>query len=389
MDFSFSDEENDFRGSVRDWVNAKYPKTKANELERREDHDGSNFPTDYWDDLVAAGYLGIGVSEELGGQGGGATIQAILMEELAVNLAGLVWVWGISSFCAKSIEKFGSKAVREEFVPQMVAGTKKVAIAITEPGGGTDLLGAMTTRARPADGGFHISGAKIWSTMAHVSDYLLVLAKTSDGEKSSQGKTLFLVPTDQPGVVSTPIPKLGMRCVASCEVQLDDAYVPEDYVIGEVDRGWQHILTTLNNERILAAALGTGVLRGVLEDSLAYAKERRAFGRPIGNFQVIQHWIADMAMKLAQAELLTYKAAWLYDNGKDAAIESSTAKAVAAEYATWAADRGLQILGGMGYAAEFDMQRYWRDVRLYQIGPVTNEMVRNIVAQSLGLERSF
>jgi alkylation response protein AidB-like acyl-CoA dehydrogenase len=225
--------------------------------------------------------------------------------------------------------------------------------------------------------------------MAHVSDYLLVLAKTSDGEKSSQGKTLFLVPTDQPGVVSTPIPKLGMRCVASCEVQLDDAYVPEDYVIGEVDRGWQHILTTLNNERILAAALGTGVLRGVLEDSLAYAKERRAFGRPIGNFQVIQHWIADMAMKLAQAELLTYKAAWLYDNGKDAAIESSTAKAVAAEYATWAADRGLQILGGMGYAAEFDMQRYWRDVRLYQIGPVTNEMVRNIVAQSLGLERSF
>ena len=389
MDFNFSDEEQDFRRSVRDWVNAKYPKTKVNELERLEDHDGSNFPEQYFRDLAEAGFLGVGIDEELGGQGGTATMQAILMDELARNLAGLTWVWGISSFCAKSIQKFASEPLRSEFVPQMVRGEKKVAIAITEPGGGTDLLGAMITRATPTDGGFLISGAKIWSTMAHVSDYLMLLAKTSEGQKSSAGKTLFLVPTDQPGVQATPIPKLGMRCVGSCEVQLEDAFVPASHVIGEVDRGWYHILTTLNNERILVAALATGVLRGVLEDSIAYAKERRAFNHAIGDFQIIQHWIAEMSMKLAQAELLTYKAAWLFDNGKDTAIESSMAKAIAAEYATWAADRGLQILGGMGYAAEFDMQRYWRDVRLYQIGPVTNEMVRNIVAQSLGLERSF
>lgn len=389
MDFEFSDEEKDFRRSVRDWVNDKYPKSKCNELERHEDHDGSNFPEEYFRDLADAGFLGVGISEELGGQGGGATMQAILMDELARNLAGLTWVWGISSFCAKSIAKFAKPEIREEFVPQMVRGEKKVAIAITEPDGGTDLLGAMVTRATPTDGGFLISGAKIWSTMAHVSDYLLLLAKTSEGEKSSAGKTLFLVPTDQPGVVATPIPKLGMRCVGSCEVQLDDAFVPDSNVIGEVDRGWYHILTTLNNERILVAALATGVLRGVLEDSIAYAKERRAFKHAIGDFQIIQHWIAEMKMKLMQAELLTYKAAWMFDNGMETVIESSSAKAIAAEYATWAADRGLQILGGMGYAAEYDMQRYWRDVRLYQIGPVTNEMVRNIVAQSLGLERSF
>jgi alkylation response protein AidB-like acyl-CoA dehydrogenase len=339
--------------------------------------------------LSRAGYLGVGIDESLGGQGGGATIQAILMDELARNLAGLTLVWGISSFCAKSIQRFATPELREEFVPAMVAGEKKVAIAITEPGAGTDLLGGMVTRARRDGDGFRINGAKIWSTMAHVSDFLLLLAKTSDSEKSSAGKTLFLVPTDQPGLVATPIPKLGMRCVGSCEVQLDDAYVPATHVIGEVDQGWRHILTTLNNERILVAALATGVLRGVMEDAIAYAKERRAFGHAIGDFQIIQFWIAEMAMKLAQAELLTYKAAWLYDNGEDAGVESSMAKAIAAEYATWAADRGLQILGGMGYSAEFDMQRYWRDVRLYQIGPVTNEMVRNMVAQSLGLERSF
>ena len=389
MDFRFSDEEEDFRRTVRDWVNAKYPKSKVNELERLEDHDGSNFPTEFWNDLTEAGFFGIGIPEEQGGQGGGAVIQAILMEELARTLAGLTWVWGISSFCAKSIQRFAQPELRDEFVPAMVNGEKKVAIAITEPGGGTDLLGAMVTRAKRADGGFTINGTKIWSTMAHVSDYLLLLAKTSEGQKSSHGKTLFLVPTDQPGVVARPIPKLGMRCVASCEVQLDDAFVPDSHVIGEVDQGWRHILTTLNNERILVAALSTGVLRGVMEDAIAYAKEREAFGRPIGDFQIIQHWIADMAMQLAQAELLTYKAAWLYDQGHDAGVESSMAKAVASEYATAAADRGIQILGGMGYAAEYDMQRYWRDVRLYQIGPVTNQMVRNIVAQSVGLSRSF
>ncbi len=389
MDFNFTDEEQAFREMVRRWVLDKYPKTKVNLMERQEDHDGTHFPYDFVKDLAEVGFIGIGIDERYGGQGGGATIQAILMDEMARHLAGLTWVWGITSFNAKSIQKFGKPELCEEIIPEIVAGEKLTSIAITEPGGGTDLLGAMITRATPDGDGYRINGAKIWSTMAHVADYLLLLAKTSDGAKSSYGKTLFLVPAKQPGVVATPIPKLGMRCVASCEVQLEDAYVPATHVIGEVDRGWQHILTTLNNERILVAALGTGVLRGVLEDAIAYAKERRAFGRAIGDFQVIQHWIAEMAMKLAQAELLTYKAAWLYDNGHDAAVESSMAKAIAAEYATWAADRGIQILGGMGYSAEFDMQRYWRDVRLYQIGPVTNEMVRNIVAQSVGLDRSF
>ena len=154
MDFNFTEEEQDFRRSVRDWVNSKYPKAKVNELERLEDHDGTNFPHQYFQDLAEAGFLGVGIDESFGGQGGGATEQAILMDELPRNLAGLTWVWGISSFCAKSIARFGSPAIRDEFVPAMIAGEKKVAIAITEPGGGTDLLGAMITRAKREDGGF-------------------------------------------------------------------------------------------------------------------------------------------------------------------------------------------------------------------------------------------
>jgi acyl-CoA dehydrogenase len=247
----------------------------------------------------------------------------------------------------------------------------------------------ITTAERDGDG-FRINGAKIWSTMAHVSDYLLLLATTDkDAEKASRGKTLFLVETKQKGIQARPIPKLGMRCVGSCEVQLDDAWVPDTHVIGEVNQGWGHILSTLNNERILVAAMCTGILRGVIEEAVTYAREREAFGRQIGEFQVIQHWIADMQMRLMQAELLTYKASWLYDQDLPCGVESSAAKAIVSEYATEAADRGIQILGGMGYSAEYQMQRYWRDVRLYQIGPVTNQMVRNIVAESVGLPRSF
>ena len=390
MDFAFSEEENDFRAIVREWVEEKCPKDHALELERHEDHDGSHFPHELWQDMADAGFFGIGIEEELGGQGGGAVIQAIFMEEIARSLAGISWIWGINQFNAKSIQRFASDELKAELMPKLVAGQCKTAIAVTEPGAGTDLLGGMITTATPDGDGFRVSGAKVWSTMAHVSDYLLLLATTDrDAEKASRGKTLFLIDAKAEGIVSRPIPKLGMRCVGSCEVFLDNAYVPTTHVIGEVNRGWNHILTTLNNERILVAALSTGVLRGVIEDAVKYAGERVAFGRPIGQFQVIQHWIADMQMRLMQAELLTYKSAWLYDNDEPCHIESSAAKTVASEYATEAADRGIQILGGYGYSAEYNMQRYWRDARLYQIGPITNQMVRNLVAEDLGLPRAF
>jgi acyl-CoA dehydrogenase len=390
VDFAFSEEENDFRAIVRDWVEAKCPKDVALELERHEDHDGSHFPQQLWQEMADAGFFGIGIDEELGGQGGGAIIQAIFMEEISRSLAGVSWIWGINQFNAKSIQRFASDELKAELMPKLVAGECKTAIAVTEPGAGTDLLGGMITNATPDGDGFRISGAKVWSTMAHVSDYLLLLATTDrEAKKASRGKTLFLLDARAEGVTARPIPKLGMRCVGSCEVFLDNAYVPATHVIGEVNRGWNHILTTLNNERILVAALATGVLRGVIEEAVDYAKERQAFGRPIGQFQVIQHWIADMQMRLMQAELMTYKSAWLYDNDLPCHIESSAAKTIASEYATEAADRGIQILGGYGYSAEYQMQRYWRDARLYQIGPITNQMVRNLVAEDLGLPRAF
>jgi len=227
LDFKFSEEEEAFRSTVRDWVNAKCPKDYALEIERQEDHDGTNFPEELWQNLATAGFFGIGIDEELGGQGGNCTIQSIFMEEIARSLGGIAWIWGVNQFNTKSIQRFASDSLKQELIPQLVEGKVKTAIAVTEPGAGTDLLGGMITTAVPEGDGFRINGAKIWSTMAHVSDYLLLLATTDPGaEKASRGKTLFLVDTKQDGIVARPIPKLGMRCVGSCEVQLDNAYLP-------------------------------------------------------------------------------------------------------------------------------------------------------------------
>jgi acyl-CoA dehydrogenase len=386
MDFSLTDEQEMFRSMVHDWVEKETPKNVARDWEARE----FEYPFELWDKMSDAGFHAIGLPEEIGGQGGGIMTQMILARELARSLAGLTWIWGISSFCAKSVDKFASEELRHELLPQLANGDIRMAIAVTEPSGGTDLLGGMKTSATKVDGGYRITGSKIWSTAAHVSQYLLLIARSDhDVPKKAQGITIFLVPNPAEGLSIRQIPKVGMKSVGSCEVFLDDVFVPDHYVVGEPGRGWYQMLETLNNERIMVGALCTGVIDGVLEDAVEYLKERTAFGKPIGQMQVLQHYIADIAMWQKQAELVTYHAAWLQEQGLPCGVEATMCKVVASEYAGRAADLGLQMLGGMGYALETNMQRYWRDSRLYRIGPITNEMARNVIAESYGLGRSF
>jgi alkylation response protein AidB-like acyl-CoA dehydrogenase len=248
----------------------------------------------------------------------------------------------------------------------------------------------MKTRARKVDGGWLINGTKIWSTLAHVADRLFLIARTNeDVEKPSHGLTVFFCDAKAEGVKATPIPKLGMRSLGSCEVQLDDVFVPDEDVLGEVDRGWRILAETLNSERIMNGANCTGALAGVLEDMVSYSKERFAFGKPIGQMQAVQHMIADTYAGLEISRLLTYRAAWLQESGRPCGVESTMAKLVASEQCFAGADRGMQILGGYGYSLEYDMQRYWRDMRLYRVAPINNEMGRNFLAESLGLPRSF
>jgi acyl-CoA dehydrogenase len=387
MDFDLSDEMKLFSDTVRDWVDRETPKSYARELEKQE-HD---YPFDLWDKLTKAGYHGISVEEDYGGQGGDILVQTVLARGLARSLGGLTWVWGLTSFAgAKSVGIYGTEEQKRRLLPAIVRGEARFSIGFTEPGGGTDLLGGMRSYARRVDGGWVLNGNKTWCSSAHVADYILLLARTDRNvEKRHQGVTLFLVPAKADGVSISEIPKLGMRAIGSCDVGLDDVFVPDDLVLGEPGRAWYMLLPTLNNERLMLSAFCCGILDGILEDALAFVKDRHAFGKPIGQFQILQHYIADIAMWRHQSELMVYQGAWLQSQGRDCFRETTMAKVVASEAAVRAADLGIQILGGMGYSAETDMQRYWRDARLFRIGPITNEMARNSLAESFGLPRSF
>jgi alkylation response protein AidB-like acyl-CoA dehydrogenase len=376
-----------FRATVREWVDSECPKDWARELERRE----HEYPFELWDKLAAAGFHGVGVPEEYGGQGGDVVAQMVLARELARSLGGLAWIWGITSFAAvKSIGLYGTDEQKERFLPAVARGELRFAAGFTEPGGGTDVLGAMRTFATPTDGGWSLSGSKIWCSSAHVADYILLLARSDRNvEKRHHGLSLFVMPARAEGVTITELPKLGMRSMGSCEVGMDNVFIPDELLLGTAGQAWYMLLPTLNNERIILAAFCCGILDGVLEDALAYMTEREAFGHKIGQFQILQHYVADIAMWRRQAELMVLNAAWLQSRDRPCHEEANMAKVVASEYAVKAADLGIQILGGMGYSAETDMQRYWRDARLFRIGPVTNEMARNTIAEGLGLPRSF
>lgn len=387
MDFELDEDLRLFRKTIRKFVDKQLPKDYARELERHE-HD---YPFDLWDKLAKEGFHGLSVPEEYGGQGGDVMTQMVFARELARSLGGLTWVWGLTSFAgSKSVGLYGTDEQKERFLPAIAEGKARFSIGFTEPGGGTDVLGAMKTFATKTDGGWVVNGEKIWCSSAHVADYILLLARTDkDVAKRHQGVSLFLLPAKSEGVKVTELPKLGMRALGSCSVVLNDVFIPDDLVLGEPGNAWYMLLPTLNNERVMLSSFCCGILDGVLEDALAYTKQREAFGHKIGEFQILQHYIADIAMWRRNAELITYQAASLLNEGKNAFMESSMAKVIASEAATKAADLGIQILGGMGYSAETDAQRYWRDARLFRIGPITNEMARNTIAENLGMPRSF
>jgi acyl-CoA dehydrogenase len=387
MDFELDQETEMFRDSVRRWVDTECPKNWCRALERRE----HEYPQELWEKLRQGGYHGIGIAEEYGGLGGDIVIQSVFMREFARTAAGLGWIWGITAFSgAGALRLHGSEQQKRQFLPRMAQGQLKTAISFTEPGGGTDLLGGMKTSADKVAGGWIINGEKIWSTTADTADYLLLLARSDKhAAKRTHGVSLFFLPRETRGVTITPLPKLGMRALNSCSIHLDQVFVPDELLLGEEGKAWKEVTKTLNAERIIESAMCLGMIDGVLEDAIAYMNQRRAFGRLIAEFQALQHYVADIAMWQKQSELMLHHAASLQSRDKPCAMQAAMTKTVTSEYACRAADLGISILGGMGYSAETDMQRYWRDARLLRIGPVSNEMARNMIAEGLGLPRSF
>jgi acyl-CoA dehydrogenase len=387
MNFELTSEQQRFRDQLREWVEREAPKDYARDLERRE----SAYPHELWEKLAEGGYHGVSVPAEYGGRGGDNVTQMLLARGLGRSLAGLTWVWGSTSFAgANSVGLYGSDEQKKRFLPAIARGELRFTIGFTEPGGGTDLLGGMRTHARKVDGGWLINGSKTWCTSAHVSNYILLIARTDlEVKRPHQGVSLFLLPGGAEGLTMSPIPSLGQRGLGAFDLRLENVFVADELLLGEPNRAWYMLLPTLNYERLMLLGLCCGILDGILEEVLAFVQTREAFGRSIGEFQILQHYIADIAMARRQTELVAHHCAWLDMIGRDAFLELTMAKVIATEHTSHAADLGIQILGGRGYSAETHLQRYWRDARLYRMSPVTNEMARNLVAERLGLPRSF
>jgi acyl-CoA dehydrogenase len=386
MDFEFSEEQLMLQDSVRRFCEKELPK----DIVRKSD-ENEELPPGMWSKMAELGWLGIALPEEYGGTGVSIIEQLIIMEELSRKSPALaICFMTTNSFGARTIFNNGSERQKKTFLPKISRGEVKFCLALTEPGGGTDVLGALKTTAETQGSEFVINGQKTFISDALVADYMILVARTDKKPaRKSKGFSLILVDMKRDGVEIQKLNKLGIRPSIVSEIFLTDVHVPLDSLIGRREEGWSHLLDTLNNERILVAGYALGIGRSAFDDAVSYAKERDAFGRPISQFQAIQHYLSDMYVQLELARLITYKAAWLQCLAKPCGVESTMAKLVASEAGLEIATNGMRILAGYGYMMEYDMQRYYRDAMQAVVTPITNEMSKNYIGQSLGLGRSY
>jgi acyl-CoA dehydrogenase len=352
------------------------------------------FPWEFFHTVADAGWLGISIPEKYGGAGLGITEASIVLNAIASTGAGMNGGTAIhlSLFGLNPVVKHGSEEMKEKYLPLAVSGELHVAFGVTEPDAGTDTT-SITTFAKKVGDQFIINGKKVWISKAKESSKVLLLARTKPLEecsKKTDGMTLFLADLDERYVTIKEIDKLGRNAVDSNELFIEDLPVSEKDVVGEVGRGFYHLLDGLNPERILLAAEFCGLGTRALQKAVQYANERVVFGRPIGKNQAIQHPLAESYAELESANLLWQRAAWIYDNGESAGAAANIAKYMAAETVFKACDRALQTLGGYGYAKEYHIERYWREARLLKIAPVSQQMILNYIGEHvLKLPKSY
>jgi acyl-CoA dehydrogenase len=388
VDFTEDETQRALREGVRR-VCAKFPDAYWRDLDARHE-----FPWAFYEAMAEGGWIGIAMPEEHGGGGLGITEASIVLEEVAASGAAMNGCSALhtSIFGMNPVVKHGSDALRDRYLPGVVAGSLHVAFGVTEPDAGTDTT-AITTRARRDGDRYLVRGRKVWMTKAPYCQKTLLLVRTTPLEevaRKTDGLSLLLADLQSPQVTITPIDKVGRNAVVSCEVVFDDLEVPVDHRVGEEGRGFTYLLDGLNPERILIAAEALGIGRVAIERAVAYANDRVVYGRPIGQNQGIAFPLADAYAHLHAAALVVREAGWRYDRGLPCGEQANLAKLLAADAAFAAADRAMQTHGGFGYASEYDIDRYWKEARLMRLAPVPQEMVLNYVAEHvLGLPRSY
>ncbi|MDH5536777.1 MAG: acyl-CoA/acyl-ACP dehydrogenase [Betaproteobacteria bacterium] len=380
MDFSFTAEQETLRIHLEELLDEVCPPEYAERCDEE-----ARPPREAYAALAKHGWFGLILPAEYGGTGGSPIELAILLEEAGRHFEELaMWVFRTLTYGGYAVVQHGTREQKEALLPKVVRGEISFCFGLTEPQAGSDAA-ALTTRATATDGGYVINGQKVFTSGMDISDYCLLVTRTSTGEKKQQGITNFLVDTKLPGIEIRKIKTLGQRAIGTTQVFYTDVNVPASAVLGTVDEGWQAVDAYLWYERLCLSAARTGAASAAFEYALQYAKTRKQFGRPIGEFQVISHKLADMKVMLDISRVLVYRFAWLMSEGKATRHDAAVLKLQTGETYKAVSDMGLQILGGYGYCMEFPMQRFFRDSRLATIGAGTSEIQRNIIARSLGL----
>jgi len=384
MSFTLTQEQREIRAAV-----ARLCARFDDEYWLRKDTEGG-FPFEFHQAMAEAGWLGIAMPEAYGGSGLGITEAAILMQAVAESGAGFSGASAIhmNIFGLHPVVVFGTDEQKQRFLPPLIAGKEKACFAVTEPD-----AGLVTTRAVRSGDRYVLSGRKIWISTAQVAEKMLILARTTPLEevtRPSLGMTLFYTDLDRSAVDVREIPKMGRKAVDSNLLFIDGLEVPVADRIGEEGEGFHYILHGMNPERILVDAEAVGLGRAALDRATRYAKERVVFGRPIGQNQAIQHPLAERWIELEAAELMVLRAAAAYDRSEEAGAYANAAKYCAAEAGFRACEMAVMTHGGMGYAREYHVERYFREIQIARIAPVSPQLILSYIAERvLGLPKSY
>ncbi len=342
-------------------------------------------PREAFEALAKNGWLGLIAPESLGGAGGTATDLAVMLDVLGYHFEELgLWVFRNLTYGCYAVMKHGTKEQIEYLVPKVITGEMSFCFGLTEPDSGSD-ASALSTKATKQGDEYILNGRKVYTSGMDISDYCLLVARTSTLERKQQGITTFLVDTKLPGIEVKKLQTLGQRSIGTTEVLYSDVHIPASSILGKLDHGWTGADDYLCYERLCLSAARTGAARSAFEIALDYAKTRVQFGKPIGKFQAVSHKLAEMKSMLDIAQTMVYRYAWLMEQGKNTRQDAAILKLYTSESYKSISDMCLQILGGYGYCMEYPMQRFFRDSRLATIGGGTSEIQKNIIASSLGL----
>jgi len=380
MDFNFTQDQETLRDHIKQLLDEVCPPDYA----ERCDNEGKP-PREAYDALAKHGWFGLSLPTEYGGMGGSAIDLAILLEEAGKHFEELgIWVFRTLTYGGYAVIQHGSPEQKATLLPKVLRGEASFCLGLTEPQSGSDAA-SLTTRATATEGGYLINGQKVFTSGMDISDYCLLVTRTSSTGKKQQGITNFLVDTKLPGIEVTKIRTLGQRAIGTTQVFYNDVKVPSSMVLGKVDNGWEAVDAYLWYERLCLSAARTGAATAAFDYALEYAKTRKQFGQTIGKFQAISHKLADMKVMLDVSRMLVYRFAWLMSEGKASRQDAAVLKLYTSETYKTVSDLGMQILGGYGYCMEYPMQRFFRDSRVATIGGGTSEIQRNIIAHGLGL----